>query len=258
MSKNIFWIDTHAHLTSKTLVADWDMILERAWRANVQEIVNICTDQASLQSALAMPPNTVKIHHTAAVTPHDVQNIGDSFFAEVTIAAHQKQLLAIGETGLDYFYEHSPKKLQIAFFEKHLALASELNLPVIIHCRDAFSDLLAILAANFSSAKVLIHCFTGSYQEAKACLEKGYMISMSGIVTFAKSTDLQKTFAALPLESLLMETDSPYLAPVPYRGKTNEPAFIVETAKFLAHLQQIDLADLALKLQSNFRTFFNL
>ncbi|MEK7339331.1 MAG: TatD family hydrolase [Candidatus Rhabdochlamydia sp.] len=246
------FIDTHAHLTSDTLVNDTQQILARAQANRVDKIVNICTDEKSLKAGLLLREKTPWVFNAAATTPHDVEKEGESFFPFVEQAAYQKQLIAIGETGLDYHYQHSPKEIQKRYLELYLALSRKMDLPIIFHCRDAFADLFAI-AGEMSA---VLHCFTGTLEEAKKALELGWHLSISGIVTFKKSQALQEIVKYVPLERLFIETDAPYLAPVPYRGKVNEPGFLPETAKMIAYLKQISVEEVAKTTKENAEIFF--
>ncbi|MCK4934085.1 MAG: TatD family hydrolase, partial [Simkaniaceae bacterium] len=165
------------------------------------------------------------------------------------------KLVAIGETGLDYFYEHSDKELQKAFLIRYIQLAADCKLPVVIHCRDAFSDLYSILDEHLKTP-LMLHCFTGSLEEANEAIERGYRISISGIATFKKSGELRETIKQIPLEYLVLETDSPFLAPQNYRGKQNEPSFIVETAKMLANVKGVPFDLVAQVTTKNAERFF--
>ena len=165
-------------------------------------------------------------------------------------------LCAIGETGLDYYYEHSNRCLQQEFLIRYLRLATECQLPVIFHCRDAFADLFAIADREKLGSRAILHCFTGTAQEAKEVVKRGWMISFSGIVTFRKSEALRETAKSIPLEHLLIETDTPYLAPQSHRGQMNEPSFVVETAACLAALQGISLEALSEVLKNNVQRLF--
>ncbi|VHN99692.1 TatD family hydrolase [Candidatus Rhabdochlamydia sp. T3358] len=246
------FIDTHAHLTSDTLVNDTQQILARAQANRVDKIVNICTDEESLKAGLLLREKNPWVFNAAATTPHDVEKEGESFFPFVEQAVYQKQLIAIGETGLDYHYQHSPKEMQKKYLERYLDLSRKMDLPIIFHCRDAFADLFAIA----DGVSAVLHCFTGSLEEAKKALELGWYLSISGIVTFKKSQVLQEVVKYVPLERLFIETDAPYLAPVPYRGKVNEPGFLPETAKMIAYLKQISIEEVAKTTKESAEKFF--
>jgi TatD DNase family protein len=242
----MIFADSHAHLTSKELRPHAEAIIERAKAAGVANILNICTDRASLSAGLAL-----KLQNSGATTPHDVAKDGEADFPIFAEAARNGTLLAIGETGLDYHYEHSPKALQRQFMIRYLQLALECSLPVIFHCRDAFADLFAICDDHYRGPAIL-HCFTGSRDEAEEALSRGWFISFSGIITFKKSEALRAVVRAVPLTQMLIETDAPYLAPQSRRGQLNEPAFLPETAATVAQVKGISIEDVAEKTRKNF------
>lgn len=237
--------DSHAHLAADGVYEELDAILARAADAGVDTIVNICTDEKSLKRGMQMQSTLPRISQTAATTPHDVEKEGESFFPIVEKHAREGALVAIGETGLDYYYEHSPKELQQHYLKKYLALALECELPVVIHCRDAFADFFKIIDAHYQDAPGVLHCFTGTAEEAEQVIKRGWYLSLSGIVTFKKSHELQKVAKSVPIEKLLIETDTPYLAPQKHRGKRNEPAYVAETCAFIAELRGISTEELA-------------
>ncbi len=250
-------IDSHAHLGAIDEDA-LEALLQRASQASVHTIVNIATNVATLQKGQTLLAHQdPKIYLAAATTPHDVAKEGASFFPLVEEAARQKTLIAIGETGLDYHYEHSPKETQIFYFRKYLALAQEVSLPVIIHCRNAFQDLFAIIQEIGANIPILIHCFTGTKEEAQKALHLGCYLSLSGIVTFAKSKELQEIASFIPMDRFLIETDTPYLAPMPYRGKSNEPSYIIETARMIAALRNISVDEVIEVTSRNTKRFFH-
>lgn len=250
-------IDTHAHLTSKELVSKAEEIILRAQAASVTRIVNICTDEASLEAGLKLAERFPRVFNAAATTPHDVAKEGASFFPKVERAAKEGRLIAIGETGLDYFYEHSPRALQQEYTIRYFALASDYNLPVIIHCRDAFADLFSLADQHYKGRPLLLHCFTGTREEAEEGVKRGWKISMSGIVTYKKSESLRDAARIIPIDNLVVETDSPYLAPQTKRGKENEPAFVVETLEVLASLKGVPIEKMAEATTRNASQFFS-
>ena len=211
-------IDSHAHLTSPEVLPHLDRILTRAKVAGISHILNICTDPGSLREGLLLSLNHPNIQNAGDTTPHDVLAEGESAFAHFETAVREGKLSAVGETGLDYHYEHSPKDLQQHFLKRYLHLASASHLPVIFHCRDAFSDLFAIADSEYKG-KAILHCFTGTMQEAEEVLKRGWYLSLSGIVTFKKSETLRQVAKETPLSQLLIETDTPYLAPQSHRGQ---------------------------------------
>lgn len=235
-------IDSHAHLTSDQLYSDVDAIVQRALDSSIDKIINICTDEITYTRGLELSSKYPFIYNAAATTPHDVEKEGELYFELFKKAAQNKKLIAIGETGLDYFYEHSPKELQKEFFIKYLKLAIDCNLPIIIHCRDAFNDFFKIIDEHYPlKRRGVLHCFTGSVLEAEELVKRDWYVSFSGIITFKKSIELREALTIVPLENILIETDSPYLAPQSKRGKVNEPANVIETAKMIATVKEVSL-----------------
>ena len=254
--------DSHAHLTSSILFERVEEVLVHAQQQGIQRIVNICTDPLSLERGIALSERHPWVYQTAATTPHDVEKEGEEAFGVIAKAARQGQLKAIGETGLDYYYEHSPRELQKHFLRRYLHLALECQLPVVIHCREAFQDFFEILDAEYTShgrhAPGVLHCFTGNMAEAQEVIKRGWFLSLSGIVTFKKSTELQEIAKEVPLNQLLIETDSPYLAPQKQRGKQNEPAFLVEIAEHIAQLKHCSVEEMARITTENAERLFHL
>ena len=252
------FVDAHAHITFEES-DEIGATLMRASEAHISSIINICSDLEDLRRGLVLSQTQIspKIFIVAGRTPHDAAKIDEPFFELVAECAKQKKLVAVGETGLDYYYQHAAKEVQEQVFVRHLLLAAENNLPVVIHCRDAFDDLERIISQVAPGVAVMLHCFTGSLDEARRALDHGWYISLSGIVTFAKSTALQEVAKFVPKERLLIETDSPYLAPQGYRGKKNEPAYLVQTAKFIANLRQESVEDLASQTAKNVEGLFH-
>lgn len=247
------FIDTHAHLTGDALIGDTQQILLRAQINKVDKIVNICTDEKSLLEGLSLGRRTSWVFNAAATTPHDVEKEGEKFFPLVELAACKKELIAIGETGLDYHYQHSPKNIQREYLQRYVDLSLRVKLPIIFHCRDAFADLFSIVKQPVSA---VLHCFTGTLKEAKEVLKRGWYLSVSGIITFKKSQELQDIIKYVPLEHLFLETDAPYLAPSPHRGRINEPCFIPEIARMIASLKQISVEEVAVQTKKNAEKFF--
>lgn len=234
------YIDSHAHLTAPEIATHVSALLERAKLARISYILNICTDPQSLKQGLLLAERYPHIKNAGATTPHDVASEGEASYPIFERAARGKKLCAIGETGLDYHYKYSSKELQKQFLIRYLHLAEIVQLPTIFHCRDAFSDLFAIADVEYKGRAVL-HCFTGSMQEAKEVLKRGWYLSLSGIVTFKKSSALRDVAQMVPLSQLLIETDTPYLAPQSRRGEPNEPAFLPETAGCIANAKRMSI-----------------
>ena len=250
------YIDSHAHLTGDTVLPHVEEILKRAQEKGVEKIVNICTDQKSLEEGLLLAERFPWVYNTAATTPHDVEKEGESFFPIVKQCAKEKKLVAIGETGLDYHYEHSNREVQKFFLSKYFELARESKLPLVFHCREAFSDLFDMADAEYKGCPAVLHCFTGTLEEAKGCLERGWFISFSGIISFKKSESLREVAAYVPLDRMFIETDTPYLAPQSFRGKMNEPSYIEETAGVIAKLKNVSVLEVGKQTLFNANQFF--
>lgn len=248
-------IDTHAHLTIDPLLAQADALARRAKEAGVEKIVNICIDEKSLREGLALAERCPWVVNAAATTPHDVEKEGESFFP--LVEKQVSKLVAIGETGLDYFYLHSPKEMQQKFLRRYLAFAKKSGLPLIFHCREAFADLFAIADEVAPGHPAVLHCFTGTLEEAKEGVKRGWMVSFSGIITFKKSEALRAIAKEIPPQNLLVETDAPYLAPQSHRGETNEPSFIRETLEKLAEIKSLSAQEMAKITADNARKFFS-
>lgn len=244
-------IDTHAHLTSPSVLNLVDELLERAKASGIEKVVNICTDPSSLEKGIQLRQKYPWVFNAAATTPHDLVKDGETFFPMVEQEAKKNSLVAIGETGLDYFYEHSPKEIQKKFLSRYFELALQLKLPIIFHCRDAFADLFAQADQEYKEAPAILHCFTGSIDEARGVLDRGWYLSFSGIVTYKKSEALREVARYVPLDRILIETDTPYLAPQSQRGKQNEPSFLVETAERIAREKNIPFAECVAALSNN-------
>lgn len=253
-------IDSHAHLTSDTVFAEVDAILERAQQSGVTSIVNICTDDVTLERGIALVKKYPWVYNTASTTPHDVEKEGELLFPLMAKHARQGDLVAVGETGLDYYYDHADRVVQQQFLRRYLHLALETALPVVIHCREAFADLFSILDSDYKQdnqlAPGILHCFTGTVAEAEEVLKRGWFLSLSGIVTFKKSEVLREVAKIVPLDQLLIETDTPYLAPQGKRGCVNEPAYIMETAAMIASVKEIPVEEVATATSLNARKVF--
>lgn len=252
------FIDSHAHLTCDALYFDLDQIIERAREAGVEKIINICTDEKTLERGKLAKKRFPLIENVGATTPHDVEELGEKEFTLFEHAAQAGDLIAIGETGLDYYYQDLPKTMQQDLFIRYIMLAKQYHLPLVIHCREAFSDLFAIADREYGSEKLLLHCFTGTLKEAFQAIDRGWKISLSGIVTFKKSEALREVAKAIPMEHLFIETDSPYLAPQSKRGQRCEPAFAYETLTIIAALKQCSVEELGKVTMENTRLFFSL
>ncbi|MFN7038453.1 MAG: TatD family hydrolase [Alphaproteobacteria bacterium] len=252
-------VDSHCHLNFPEFKKDFASILKNAEEADIRIMQNICTKISEFNEILTTSNQYSNIYCSVGIHPHEVENEPIISAAEIIKYTKNDKVIGIGETGLDFYYENSKKELQIESFTNHINAARETGLPLIIHTRSAEEETLRILTEELKKGKfsAVIHCFTGTEEFAKEMLELGFYISISGIVTFKNAIDLQNTVAKLPLDRILIETDAPYLAPIPYRGKCNEPSYLKSTAEFIANLKMISLEELAKKTTENFLRLFN-
>lgn len=252
-------IDSHCHLNYKGLIEDQQNVLERARVAGIDLMLNIATRESEWDDVLGTALREPDVWATVGIHPHEADEHPHVDTAKLVERAAHPRVVGIGETGLDYYYDHSDRERQQKSFRAHIAASRETGLPLIVHTRDAEEDTLAIMRDEMGKGAYggVIHCFTASGAFADAALELGFYISISGIVTFKSARDLQETAARLPLDRLLVETDSPFLAPVPHRGKPCEPAFVADTARFLAQLRGESIEQLAQATSANFRTLFS-
>ena len=251
-------VDSHCHLDFPGLQEDLDGVLVRAKAAGVGTMVTICTRVDHFASVLAIAERFDNVFCSVGLHPHDAGLEPDLTTAHlVELAAHDK-VVGIGETGLDFHYDHSPRALQANLFRRHIAAARQTGLPLIVHSRAADDEMIAILRDETEKGPFpgVLHCFSASPELARAALALDFYISFSGIVTFKKADEVRAVAAKTPLDRLLVETDAPYLAPVPHRGKTNEPAFVANTAAKLAELRGVSGAALAALTTDNFFRLF--
>lgn len=252
------FIDSHCHLNYKGLVEEQDAVLARARAAGVATMLNISTREREWDDVIATAERAPDVWATIGIHPHEADAHPDVDTAKLVAKAAHPRVIGIGETGLDYYYDHSDRDRQQASFRAHIAAARETGLPLIVHTRDAEDDTAAIMAEEMGKGAYpgVIHCFTASGDFADKALDFGFYISISGIVTFKNARDLQETAARLPADRLLIETDSPFLAPVPHRGKSCEPAFVADTARFLADLRGVTVEELGAQTSRNFHALF--
>jgi len=252
-------IDSHCHLEYKGLVEDQAGVLDRARQAGVGGFLSISTRQREWGQVIATAEREADVWASVGIHPHEADGHADLGEAALLAAAEHPRVIAIGETGLDYYYDHSDRQVQQALFRRHIAVSRATGLPIIIHTRDAEDDTAAILRDEMEQGAfpALIHCFTASADFARIVLDLGLTISLSGIVTFKNAKDLQDIAAAIPQDRLLVETDAPFLAPVPNRGKVCEPAFVADTARFVAALRDTSPEALAETTTANFRRLFS-
>ena len=252
-------VDSHCHLEYRGLVEDQAGVLERARAAGVRQFLNISTRQSEWAQVVGTAQREPDVWASVGIHPHEADQHADLGREVLLEAAAHPRVVGIGETGLDYYYDRSDRATQRDLFRMHIGVARETALPLIIHTRDADDDTLAILEeeAGKGAFPALIHCFTASAEFGWRVLELGLSISLSGIVTFRNAVELQEVAKEIPRDRLLVETDSPFLAPVPHRGKPCEPAFVAHTAQFLADLRGDSLAELAEYTTANFRRLFS-
>jgi TatD DNase family protein len=251
-------VDSHCHLDFPDLAADEAGVIARAERAGVGLLMTISTRvrrNASLQAIAARHDNIV---FTVGTHPHHAAEEEDVQVSDITALAAHPKCVGIGEAGLDYHYDRSPRDVQEKVFRTNIAAARETGLPLVIHARDADDDMIRILTQEMGQGafKAVLHCFTSTESLARVGIELGFLISFSGVLTFRRSHELRRIAAIVPLERLLVETDAPYLAPEPYRGKPNEPAYVVETAKVLAATRDVAADEIARLTTSNFLNLF--
>jgi len=250
--------DSHCHLIYKGLGEQQPEVLERARDAGVVAMLNISTRENEWDDVIAVAEREADVWASVGIHPHEADQHPDVDTAKLVERARHPRVVGIGESGLDYYYDHSDRDRQRASFRAHLGASRETQLPIIVHTRDAEADTAEILRDEMGKGAFpgVIHCFTASDAFADIALELGLYISISGIVTFKNARDLQAIAARLPLDRLLIETDAPFLAPVPHRGKTGEPAFVADTCKFLAQLRGEDPEELADATRQNFHKLF--
>jgi len=262
------FVDSHAHLDGEKFDADRAEVLARAKAAGVATIVAIGsgTGPGSLDCGIRLAEQHESIYATIGIHPHEAEKARDSDFGELEQLAQRPKVIAWGEIGLDYFYDHSPREVQRAVFLKQMELARAAKLPIVIHCRpsdgsdNAWVDCLGLIEEHWASSGLggILHCFTGTWPQATRALDAGFMMSFAGNLTFPKAQQIRDTAKEVPLDRIFIETDSPYLAPVPHRGKRNEPAFVVETARQLGELRGLSTQEAGGLTAANFYNFFKL
>jgi TatD DNase family protein len=255
-------IDSHAHIDFPQFADDRDAMLQRARAAGVTALLAIGTGSGpeKLDAALPFAESHDWIYASIGVHPHEAKQVTSAHLEQLSVLAKHPKVIAWGEIGLDYFYDHSPRETQHTVFRRQMALAHEAKLPIIIHCRDAWPDCLQLIEEVWRPTGLggILHCFTGALQEARRGLDAGFMISFAGNSTYPKTQNIRDVARDVPLDSILIETDSPFLAPQPYRGKRNEPAYVAEVARTLASVRNLSPEEVAASTSANFRRFFHL
>jgi TatD DNase family protein len=265
-------IDSHAHLDSPRYSDDRDALLVRAWEAGVRTILSIGIGEGpdTMHQALdlareyASRPKIPAIYASAGVHPHEAQLADDAAYTKLDGLLNEPEVLACGEIGLDYYYDHSPREVQKAVFTRQMEIAAAHRKPIIIHCRpsdnstNAWDDTLAMIETEWSSTGLggILHCFTGEWTHARRAMDLGFMISFAGNITFPKAQPIRDVLAQVPLDRVLIETDAPFLAPVPNRGKRNEPGWVAQVAAKVAEVKSIAPDEAALRTTENFHRFF--
>ena len=252
-------IDSHCHLDYPNLYNRLDDVISRAQSKQVKYLLTICTTLESFEKIKIIVEKYKNIYGTFGIHPHESKkyaNISSKYISN--LKKKHKKIIGIGETGLDFYYNHSDKKIQEKIFLEHISAALQLNIPLIVHTRNAENKTYEILKSEKknSNLKVLIHCFSGTKSFAKKLIDLNCYISISGIITFKKSEELAEAVSIIPSENLLVETDSPYLAPIPYRGKSNEPSYIVHTIEKLSQIKKISKHEVGSITTNNFKKLF--
>jgi TatD DNase family protein len=262
------FVDSHAHLDGERFDADRDQVIARARDADVRTIVAVGTGDGpgTLDCAVKLADKHEEIYATIGIHPHEAKLAKEADFQQLETLAKKPKVIAWGEIGLDYFYDHSPRELQQQVFTRQMGMARAAKLPIVIHCRpsdnseNAWDDFFELVEQHWKPSGLggVLHCFTGTWAHARRALDIGFMISFAGNVTFPKAGQIRDAARQVPLDRMFIETDCPFLAPVPHRGKRNEPAFVVETARRIGELRGLGADELGQQTSANFYEFFNL
>jgi TatD DNase family protein len=255
----MYFVDSHCHLEFPEFGGKCQQILEQATLANVKTLLTIGTRVETVGELLKLIDQFPQLYGAVGIHPHEAQSVSGRGVLEAFLDKHlqHQRVVGVGETGLDFYYQHSPRELQENVFRTHLKKALETDLPVIVHTREAEQETVAILKEDaFKGVKGVIHCFTGSQWLAEQVLDLGFSISFSGVITFKNAQPLRDLIPHIPLERILIETDSPFLAPIPHRGGTNQPAFVVHIAEKIAEMKGISLEEVARTTTQNFFNLF--
>jgi len=254
-------IDSHAHIQGEEYAREVDAIIERARAAGVEKIIAVggAGDMSSNTEAVRLAGVHPEIFATVGMHPHDAKEVGEEELRRLRELTAEPKVIAVGETGLDYYYHHSPRDVQRKVFVQFIGLARETGLPLVVHERDAAKDVVELLRREGAGEiRGVIHCFTGTYEAACAYLDLGFYLSFTGIITFKNAEPLREVVGKVPLDRMLVETDSPYLTPVPHRGKRNEPAYVRLVAEAVAKIKGASLAEVAAITTRNVRSLFEI
>jgi len=262
------FVDSHAHLDGKQFDSDREQVIARAREAGVRTMVAIGNGDGppNLDAGVLLADKYPFLYATIGIHPHEARLASDHAYQEIERLARHPKVIAWGEVGLDYYYDHSPRETQKQVFVRQMELAAAAKLPIVIHCRpsdnseNAWEDCLQLIQEQWAAKGIggILHCFTGSWPHAKRALDMGFMISFAGNVTFPKAQQIRDAAAEVPLDRMLIETDCPYLAPIPYRGKRNEPAYVKETARKLGELRGLSMEEMGEQTTRNFYNFFKI
>lgn len=250
--------DSHTHLDDSRFAEDQNLVIERALAAGVTGMINIGSDMASSQKSLELAQKYPMIYAAIGVHPHEAKSVMESDYDTLLEWAKQDKVLAIGEIGLDYYYDNSPREIQQQVFRRQLLLAKAAKLPIIVHTRDAHGDMMAALKAEGQGLTGIIHCYSGSLEMAKELIKKGYYLGIGGALTFKNGRKLKEIVAAVPLEALVVETDCPYLTPHPYRGQRNEPSYVNYVVDEIAAIRAIDRSEVMAVTTNNLQNLFGI
>ena len=260
------FVDSHAHLEGHKYDSDRAEVFARAAQAGVNTVLCIGNSDRpdGFDCALKLAEQFPNVYASVGIHPHEAKLGSEELYAKLTEIANHSKIIGWGEIGLDYYYDHSPRDVQRAVFIRQMEIARAAELPIIIHCRpsdnsdNAWQEVFALIREQWSGRTGIIHCFTGEPHHMQEAVDLGFMVSFSGAVTFPKAENIRAAARECPLDRILIETDSPYLAPIPYRGKRNEPAYVVETAKKIAEVRGVSLEAIAEATTANFHRFFDL
>lgn len=251
-------IDSHVHLDKEQFDLDREYLIKNLKNNGIESVVNIGADLKSSIRSVELAKEYENIYATVGVHPHSAKELTDHMLKKLEDLTKEEKVVAIGEIGLDYHYDNSPRDVQRQWFKKQIKLAKKLDMPIVVHSREADEDTLKILKEEKENLRGVIHCFSSDRKMMKEYIDLGFYIALGGPVTFKKTDELKEVAKIVPIEKLLVETDAPYLAPHPYRGKRNEPIFVKQTAQLIAKLKGMTIEDLTLQTNKNTRAVFHM
>jgi len=252
------FFDTHAHLYDNRFDIDRGELIKSLKDNQIEKVITVGTDIMTSKECIDTANNYEDVYATVGIHPHDAKDFKDGDIKILKSLSKDKKVVAIGEIGLDYHYDFSPRDMQMKAFIAQMELAKELKLPAIYHVREAFGDFLPMVQRGETVNNAVMHCYGGSIESAKICLDAGMMISFTGVISFKNANKIKKVVEYIPLDRLMIETDCPYMAPVPYRGKRNQPAYVVEVARAMADIKGKTIAEMAEITYNNSVRFFNI